>query len=469
MDTNAIIESTKEFQNVTPRWGGFLFLILIFSFGIYGIQSFGDYEEVKKNWPKYRCLPHIMPFASLYGANTTDNFQFCMKNMFTGFGGEMLAPFYDILGFFTKTLMGLLNSINSMRVMLATLVGGITSIFSEFTERLSMFFFHIKMTANRMRLLMNRVVGIMFSVMYMGMSGITSAVNFGDTVMYGFLDTFCFAPDTLVKIDSNSEDIHISDVKIGDSIQGNKVTGVFQFLADGQAMRIFNNKGKPIIVSTNHYIRDDSENWIEVANHPDAMHYSEWNGGASRPLICVNTDTHKIPIGKYIFSDYDETEEGDKEAMQLAENIINNTEEMNKESSLVAEYSPGFMQNTFIKMMGDHTFKEIKDIQLGNTIANNGKVVGIVKKEINEYCVIGSIHKADIVTPSTLVWSDNKWVRASFITETIKLNQPAIFYNLFVTPHSSIETESGNMYRDYIEVMSPDMRKPYSKVLEKNI
>jgi hypothetical protein len=468
MDTNAIIESTKEVKNLNPRWGGFLFLILIFSLGIYGIQSFGDYEEIKKNWPKYRCLPHIMPFASLYGANTTDNFQFCMKNMFTGFGGEMLAPFYDILGFFTKTLMGLLNSINSMRVMLATLVGGITTIFSEFTERLSMFFFHIKMTANRIRLLMNRVVGIMFSVMYMGMSGITSAVNFGDTVMYGFLDTFCFAPETLVKVDSYSREIPISKVKIGDSIQGNKVTGVFNFLADGQEMRIFNNDNKPIIVSTNHYIRNESNKWIEVVDHPDALRHNVWDGGSVRPLICINTDTHKIPIGNYIFSDYDETEEGDKEAMQLSENIINGTNYNNINDYTDQEYSPGFMAYTPIKMM-DGGCKEIIDIQLGDKIANGGKVIGIVKKEINEYCIINSVYKGDIVTPSTLLWSDNKWVRASSITETHKYYEPKVFYNLFVTPHSSIETMNGNIYRDYIEVMSPDMRKPYSNALEKNI
>jgi hypothetical protein len=464
MDSNTIIESTKDVQNLNPRWGGFLFLIFIFSLGIYGIQSFGDYDEIKKNWPKYRCLPHIMPFASLYGANTSDNFQFCMKNMFSGFGGEMLAPFYDILGFFTKTLMGLLNSINSMRVMLATLVGGITTIFSEFTERLSMFFFHIKMTANRMRLLMNRVVGIMFSVMYMGMSGITSAVNFGDTVMYGFLDTFCFDPDTLVMSDKYAKEIPISEINIGDSIKGNKITGKFYFLADGQPMRIFDNNGKNIIVSTNHYIQNKSGSWIEVADHPDAMPYHLWKGGINRPLICLNTNTHKIPIGNYIFSDYDETEEGDKEAMGLAESIINGSQ--SDVDSFSKEYSPGFLPNTLIKMKGG-CLKEINAIKLGDELINNGRVIGIVQKEINDYI----LNSGDIVTPSTLVWDkiQSKWIRLDSKDKCkyiVEFKNPHIFINLFVSPNSIIETASGEVYRDYIEVMSPDMRIPYSDALE---
>jgi hypothetical protein len=428
--------------------------------GIYAIQSFGNYEEIKKNWSKYRCMPHVMPFAGLYGANTSDNFNYCMKNMFSGFGGEMLAPFYGIMGFFTKTLMGLLDSINSMRVMLATLVGGITTIFSEFTERLSMFFTHIRLTSMRMRQLMGRVVGIMFSVMYMGMSGVMSAMNFGDTVLFRFLDTFCFAPETLVKIDGCNNRIPISQVKIGDSIGGNRVSAVFNFLADGQSMCKFVNHTEPIIVSTNHYVQGTG-GWIEAGKHPEAQFHPDWAGGAERPLICLNIENHQFQIGPYTFCDYDEIEEGDQEAMRLAESIINGAHSNSNKEVEIKDYSPGFSQNTLIKMM-DGTSKEIKEIQLGEQIANSGKVVGIVKKEINEYC----IYKEDIVTPSTLVWLNNKWERMGSIVNTINASQPKLFYNLFITPHSSIETVSGNMYRDYIEVMSPNMREPYSQLLE---
>ena len=451
-----------------PKWGGFLLLVLLFSLGIYAIQSFGDYEEIKRNWSKYRCMPHVMPFAGLYGANTSENFNYCMKNMFSGFGGEMLAPFYNIMGFFTKTLMGLLDSINSMRVMLATLVGGITTIFSEFTERLSMFFTHIRLTAMRMRQLMGRVVGIMFSVMYMGMSGIISAVNFGDSVLFRFLDTFCFAPETLVEIDGCDNRIPICQVKIGDSIRGNRVSAVFQFLADGQPMCKFENHSAPIIVSTNHYVQGGG-GWIEAGKHPDAKPHPDWTGGVERPLICLNIENHQFQIGPYTFCDYDEIEEGDSEAMKLAESIINGGHSnSNKEVESAVErnieikdYSPGFSQNTFIKMM-DGCSKEIKNIQLGEKIANSGKVVGIVKKEINEYC----IYKEDIVTPSTLVWSNNKWERIGATRKSVNVSVPKVFYNLFITPHSSIETASGNVYRDYIEVMSPAMREPYSQLLE---
>jgi hypothetical protein len=457
-------------EGIKPRWGGFLLLVLLFSAGIYAVQAFGDYEEIKKNWSKYRCMPHVMPFAGLYGANASENFNFCMKNMFTGFGGEMLAPFYGILGFFTKTLTKLLDSINSVRVMMASLIGGITTIFSEFTERLSMFFFHIRMTAMRMRQLMGRVVGIMFAVMYMGMSGIVSAMNFGDSILFKFLDTFCFAPETLVEIDGVPHKIPINEVKIGDSIKGHRVSAVFKFLADGQPMCKFENSdGNVTIVSTNHYIRGPEGGWIEAGKHPEALPHPDWSGGSQRPLICLNIDNHTLHIGDYVFCDYDEVEDGDYEAMKLAEAITNGNGNYNSNKNAIdknvnedtKDYSPGFFQNTLIKMIGGGV-KEIKDVELGDIIANSGKVVGIVKKEINEYC----LYNGDIVTPSTMASINGLWTRVGTTRKSVNVTVPKIFYNLFVTPHSCIETVAGNVYRDYIEVMSPQMREPYSKLLE---
>ena len=465
---NKRMESPTE-----PRWGGFLLLVLLFSLGIYLLQSVGSYEEVRKNWPKYRCLPHIMPFASIYGANTTENFQFCMKNMFSGFGGEMLAPFYDMMGFFTKTLMGLLNSINSMRVMMASLVGGINTVFSEFAERLSRFFFQIKITANRMRQLMNRVVGIMFSVMWMGMSGVTAATNFGDSVMFKFVDTFCFAPETLVNISGRGM-IPISSVKIGDVLIGrgkvdndtntHVVTGCFKFAANGQAMRSLQRSDmtEPIIVSTNHYVSHENK-WIEVVDHPDSIEIADWTGGNERPLICLNTNTHEIPIGGYVFSDYDETDDGDHATMQLAENRINNTSVLCDKKD--GDYSPCLGPDTMIKM-NDGSYKCLNTIYLGDIIANSGRVIGIVEKEIDNY--IETPDTKEKITPSILIWDEpsNKWVRAGSIYSNITfLEKPMKFIGLFVTPHSCIETASGSMYRDYIELISPDMRNAYSDAL----
>lgn len=54
--------------------------------------------------------------------------------------------------------------------------------------------------------------------------------------------------------------------------------------------------------------------------HPDARPLGPWG---TEPLYCLNTDTHHIPIGGYVFMDYDETAEADEEAMQRVESHVN--------------------------------------------------------------------------------------------------------------------------------------------------
>ena len=57
----------------------FLILITIISFGLfYGVSTIFDIKKIKDNWAEQRCSPMIMPFASIFGYNTKENFEFCM-------------------------------------------------------------------------------------------------------------------------------------------------------------------------------------------------------------------------------------------------------------------------------------------------------------------------------------------------------------------------------------------------------
>ena len=45
----------------------FLFVFNIFTIGI---------KNIKNNWPKYRCNPSVMPFASMFGHDSSQNFTY---------------------------------------------------------------------------------------------------------------------------------------------------------------------------------------------------------------------------------------------------------------------------------------------------------------------------------------------------------------------------------------------------------
>jgi hypothetical protein len=104
------------------------------------------------------------------------------------------------------------------------------------------------------------------------------------------------------------------------------------------------------------------------------------------------------------------------------------------------------------------------EIKLGTPLTQ-GTVYGTVIKECKEICLI----KGHCLTPGTAVWCDtqNKWMRACDIAPVQKLPFPAKCYSFVVSPSACIETDSGLMFRDYVEVHSPETEKSYAEALNK--
>ena len=459
-------------QQGPPLWNflnalAFLVIISAIMFGaVWGMSKVSEMAEVKKNWKKYRCDPTIMPFASLYGHDTAENFNYCMGNIFSIHSADITGPFTSVIGQFTGILSVLLKSVDSIRVGLATLGGGVNVIFQEFTDRISTFFFRMRLSAIRVKTLIGRMYATMFAVVYMGLSSITGMTSFTNTVLFSFLDTFCFPPETQITIDCKGEElvIPIAAVNIGDILlpTRSRVTAKFHFAAHGQPMVRLVNPTSDVTVSSNHYLMHDTK-WIRASDHPDVVASPEPYTSSS--LICLNTEDHKIPVNSYIFRDYDETDanDADEKTMQFIEGRING-----KASPSIpypfTEYCPSLERLTQIRLK-DGSIQAIADIPLGTELSTGCKVVGKVQREIREFCVIDGNKMAS----ATLVWNSSKgeWKRAGARSTIWAINQtPVVFISLFVTPSSLIELADGTIIRDSIEICSPDAELYYAEQLE---
>ena len=419
--------------------------------------SAADVNDVKKNWPKYRCRPSIMPFASFYGQDTAENFTFCLMNMFGSEMGTALGPVFVILGSIVTTLVTLVQTANSLRIQFATMMGGVNTIFSNFADRFKQLMSAVNMSAYRMKLIMGRLYGAFFAMIYMSIAGMTAVDNFTNTILFDFLDTFCFDPTTLVEIEGKGS-IQVKDVVIGDVFAktGSVVSATFEFEADGQQMVELPGN---IIVSTNHYIYYLGK-WIQAGSHPEAKTKGPWAGGKEKPLICFNTSDHKIPIGYYVFLDYDETKEGDKETMEWIDHRLNG-----KQDSKIRSYDYNTcVESKMLIRMKDGSTKEIEDIQLGEVIST-GTVIGIIKKQTNEVC---KLLQNEVVTPGLCYWqtNTNTWIRAGDVFPIQQLRYPQTFYSLVVLKSASFETSTGTFIRDYVEIHSPEAEAVYARKIE---
>jgi hypothetical protein len=259
-----------------------------------------------------------------------------------------------------------------------------------------------------------------------------------------------------VDIVGNEHPIRIDKVKIGDRFKATnqEITAVFRFSADGQSMVQFPNG---LQVSTNHYIKY-KDAYIPASQHPEAKSCGVWMGGKDRPLICLNTADHILPIQGYEFLDFDETEEGDQDTMRWVESRLNGG--VSNFSKKHLEYSPSISSETRIRMANGE-LKPARDLKLGDTLTT-GTVVGLVQKKVTKACMITPY---EAVGEGTCIWDPEAaiWKRAGDIYEPVKLNQEHIFYSLVVTPTAQIELASGNRMRDYIEVHSPETEHVYAQ------
>jgi hypothetical protein len=432
-----------------------IFIIILVFVLIFGLGSIFNIRKIKNNWATERCNPMIMPFAGIFGYNTKENFEFCMGKVFNTHSMPFFGSIGSVFSDFTSLLQMIFDSVSSLRNTIASLGGGINVVFQEFTERISFFFFKLRLSAIHIKTLIERMYAILFSVMYMGMSGITGMTSFTNTFLFSFLDTFCFPGNTKINIIGKGL-VPIKHIKIGDIISPSmsRITATFRFYSRGQPMV----KLGSTIVSTNHYIMYLGHP-IKAGQHPDAKKIDNWN--SDEPLYCLNTNDNRILIDGLEFLDYDETAEGDKETMNFIENRINCLN-LNRNYNFV-EYCPAISYNVNIKTKNGIT--SAKDIKIGDTLTTGSQVVGIINREVNEICKIGN---DKIITPSTLLWNEkfNKWERIGDKLEII--NQKMELISFIVVPNSQIELENGCRIRDYMELCSPDSELYYSKHLETN-
>ena len=444
-------------------WGatGTIFFCILLGLIIYvvlfGMSAFVNVKSVKDDWANQRCSPLIMPFASLFGHNTKENFEFCMGKVFTTHSMPYLSSIGTSFSQFTGLLQSMFDSVNGLRNTIASLGGGINVIFQEFTDRISNFFFKLRLSAVHLKNLFGRMYAIMFSVMYMGMSGITGMSSFTNTFLFSFLNVTCFPGDTLLLLEDTltkkPKQVPIREIRIGDVLLPGHavVTATFRFYSRGQPMVKLGNT----IVSTNHYVLHHGKP-IMAGNHPHAISLGIWD--SDDLLYCLNTDTHLIPVEYLTFLDYAEVPECEEATMKWAERCINGKELVQQTYS-----DHCFAINEEARIQTIHGPVAAKDIQIGDRLTTGSEVAGIIRRQISDVCKLSD---QVFVTPATLYWNakENTWNRMG--EHYAYHTQQTEMISFLVIPNSQIELENGVRVRDYMEVCSPDSKMYYSQYLE---
>lgn len=287
----------------------FLTIIILLIFTIIyaaNILSIGS-SSIKRDWPKYRCNPSIMPFASYFGHDPVENMTYCIQNMQTDYMGHLLEPVNYTMGL-TQQLGGDLGDsiqhtrgfINDLRNSITTIV---SSIFGVFLNAMLQF----QKTIIKLKDIMGKVVGISTTFLFMTDGAIRTGNSVWKGPIGGTLRTVCFHPDTELDL-INGEKKAIKDITIQDTLANNsRVDGVVVLsnLYQEPFYRIRSHlTGRDILVTGSHYIMDEEKNKFIYVRDSTLANKTEIS---TRQLYCLITDDHLIKIGEHTFWDYEDS------------------------------------------------------------------------------------------------------------------------------------------------------------------
>jgi hypothetical protein len=288
------------------NWMNFIYVNLAFGLYIIGVFYFSQLQDIKNNWPTYRCNPMYMLLAD----DVDENFVYCIQNSMSSFMGFILQPITFLTSSMTSMLSGFLNEVNMVRAMfdkIRTLVSSIIeSVFGIFLNLIIEF----QKIIIGIKDLIGKTIGIMVTLMYIldgSIKTMQSAWNGPAGQLVKALGA-CFHPDTKIKL-KNENIVCMKDLNLGDVLENGSIVNVTMKLDNKNnpvPLYIIKSAGvdsNDIYVTGSHLILDKkTKKYIQVENYDKAIKTEimiEW-------FSCLITSDNKIVIGSETFWDWED-------------------------------------------------------------------------------------------------------------------------------------------------------------------
>jgi len=294
-----------------------IFIIIIFILlYIFNILSIGI-NKIKDDWPLYRCNPSVMPFASVFGQDTSKNFTYCIQNMQTNYMSYLMQPVMYILKIIGTLGEAITNAINDVRAFFDKIRNFITSlvegIFSVFLNILIEF---QRITIN-VKDLFGKLIGIMATLLFT----LDGSMKTMDSTWAGppgqLVRALCFHPQTKLRLKDDSL-VAMKDVPLNSVLKNGTVVNAVMHISNLDENKncieaLYRVKGgehtckegekDDILVSGSHLIYEPgTKKFIQVEN----LLQAEKTDIMCDTFTCLITSNHIIPIGDWIFHDWED-------------------------------------------------------------------------------------------------------------------------------------------------------------------
>ena len=283
-----------------------ILIIVIFLIVYIGLYLASIAKKIEENWPKYRCQPAMIPLAGYFGKDTLENFTYCVGKIQGDFMDIFLGPLKKAMQSLGNIGGGIVESINTLRKMFKYLTDTLFKIFGNLFGMINNIIIRFQQMIGSLKDILMKMVGVFYTLIML----IRGTTIFGESVMAGpigaFLDVICFSPKTKIKLMSGGYKC-MKDLNLGEILEdGSEVKGILRIKGNENSKyyKIYSKKlNDYIYVTGTHLImHPKTKEFIMVADYEEAEITDQWD----EELSCLVTSTNKIPIGEYIFWDWED-------------------------------------------------------------------------------------------------------------------------------------------------------------------
>jgi hypothetical protein len=293
------------------NWLYFIYVNLGFALYVAGTYYLSSVQEIKDNWPLYRCNPMYMPLSD----NMSEDFTYCVQNITTSFMGYLLQP----LTFITSTLSDMganfTVQIDNVRAMFNKIRSFVSNIFQSIFGVFLNIIIEFQKIIIGLKDMVGKTIGIVVTMMYV-LDGSIKTMNSAWKGPSGQLVRAlgkCFYPMTKIRL-QNGNIVAIKDINLGDVLENGSIVYSTMRIDNvdrnstlrKEKLYIIKKTGvnkENIHVTGSHLVFDKRVNkFIPVSNYADAA----LSNVATDYLSCLITSDHKIKIGEEVFWDWED-------------------------------------------------------------------------------------------------------------------------------------------------------------------
>ena len=290
------------------EWIVFLFINIFFVALWSRVYLTVTFQNIKMNWPKYRCNPLFMPMSD----DPMKDFNTCTQQVMGNFMKQLMQPIMylvnglsKITNLFDGNILNIRKMFNYIREQVMFIIKSLFNVFMSLIVEFQRLIVSIKD-------LVMKVIGIVTVMINL----IDGSVKTGQSAWNGppgqmireVGNLSCFHPETLVEL--NDKTIKpMKDLDLGDVLKdGSLIKSVMKFKdCSKETYYKFENKGvqgSNLFVTGRHFVLDKSKNtFVHVENHPEAIEMKDMD---VEIVYCFITSTHLIGIGEMTFWDWED-------------------------------------------------------------------------------------------------------------------------------------------------------------------